>query len=150
MNIQSGKFKCPKCGNNKVWDYDEWQNNGFKWIFHNNWNNGTWYWWEILNGCHPDARNHLVKKWKKTARACWKYNGGLTIESWNYIQRNQKKCLKCNYNPKSFVEFIPNFNNDNKINKELNNELNNINAEIIPSSNNMEKGDSVSNNEANN
>ena len=123
MDVQSGKFKCPKCGNNKVWDYDEWQNKGGKWILYNNWNNGTWYWWTIVNRCHLNAPNNHYKKWKKTARECWKNYGGSTIDEWNVFQDKGRKCFKCNYNTKSFVDFIPNFNN-NKINNEFGGDLN--------------------------
>ena len=108
MSVQSGKFKCPQCGNNKVYYYDEQQNKKDKWILHSV-KRGSLY--SYYAG---GEKRYQSLRWFKTSDDCWNNTGGSTLNEWNEEWNNEWKCNKCVFTTKSFLDFIHNnFNNIN-------------------------------------
>ena len=91
MDYRSGVFKCPKCGCQKVFGFDVWQNKGDKWIFQ---------WWGGWASYHKVDAN--------TAYECWKKYGGSTMEKWNSSRRGYGwECdAKCGYKSNNLSDFI--------------------------------------------
>jgi len=170
LTVKRGNFYCPKCGRNdltngfKEWEKDDIQNEE-KWIFVNK---------IIYCQEHQEAhkrgiallhknnleegdegycpkRNYLPGNHNISLK-CWNETGGKTVEEWN--KDVYWECNYCAYKPKSFTEFIFDYNNsiqsnnsegtinkkqnNNELEKKLNEEKNK-NKKLIEENNNLKQ-----------
>ena len=101
--LKCGKFKCPKCNQKFLNNFSKWQkktiDNEEKWIFfgYDYTRPNVYLYYFYKNG-------DLVKY--KEAEICWDYKGSTEAE---WINNHDFKCYKCNYEPKTFTEFIPSY-----------------------------------------
>ena len=104
--MEEGIFKCPKCEGKAPSDYEKWQKKNEKWIFYRPrppyvWNWGPWW------GRNAPGYNY------GNSKECWHTNGGSTEKQWNDSHNNEWECNSCHYKSKSFIDFIPNFRQNN-------------------------------------
>ena len=99
MSVRKGDFRCPKCGNDVINNYDWWEKKGDKWILHHSskYDGSDWaYWYSYSNA--PDNC--------KMAEECWKQYGGSTANDWNESFKNKWTCNNCKETRNSFLEFL--------------------------------------------
>ena len=107
MSVKSGRFKCPKCGDDVINGYDMWEKKGDKWILKHSSTYDGWewaLWYSEHNGPDDDTCS--------SAEQCWSKYGGSTVDDWNKSCQNKWTCDKCKETRKSLLEFIKKNNNN--------------------------------------
>ena len=99
MSVESGRFECPKCGDDVIKGYDRWEKKGDKWILHHSSRYDGWEWalWYAIEGGAHDCTS---------PEECWEGYGGSTVDDWNSSCNNKWTCDKCKETRESFLEFI--------------------------------------------
>ena len=105
MEIESGDFICPECGENGMSNYLKWQNKQNRWIFYKK-DKG----WEYKCNSYTDHDDNTFFKLEHTedAEKCWEIYSGELARHYIFPKWIGQvwQCNHCDFKSPNFQDFI--------------------------------------------